>query len=434
MLCKAAEIAKVANVDLNTNDPSRSVAHVLGIGKSSVNQHRNGTCKCGAETPKIHTDTHGKRDQLELGPDGGNLTYHTTDPQPIRDWTDVLVHLGADPEQWDVASDTVRVSRWQQSSKEGGERDLVWLTAYKAEIRPKAADSDVLGDLIANVRTWTPVERPNGSGEPLAVVVGLADWQLGKVESEIGTPQTVERIMSSLDGTRAYIEARIADGANIERIVLANMGDHIESTHGSYASQAGSVDLNLRDQLSLALELNMQWIKAMREYAPVTYTVALCNHGVFSRVGHDSVTGDADNAGGFIGDQLATVCKYNDALADVEFVVPRDEMITTYTAAGVNLAMAHGHKISGNEGTWLASQSTMLTHRNGFIPGLWLTAHKHHAEHKDYGPYSRIQCTTVDPGSKWFMDAKGQYSTPGTTVFTMGAHLPLKWDDYKVIV
>lgn len=432
--CKAAEIAKVANVDLNTTDPSRSVAHVLGIGKSSVNQHRAGKCSCAHDdAPEIHKDS--QREHCDVGPDGGEFTGIKTD-KPLTDWTHIFEKFGLSPNDFEIEGDTVRCSMWNQSAAHNGARDIVTMYAYRAKFRRKTKENAArLDDLITNIRTWSPRwPNPQVNAEPVTLVVGLADWQLGKSESGVGTPQTIERLRSCLDGTRAYIEARVAEGKNIERIVLANMGDHIESTHGSYASQAGSVDLNLRDQLSLALELNMQWIKAMREYAPVTYTVALCNHGVFSRVGHDSVTGDADNAGGFIGDQLRTVCKYNEHLADVEFVVPRDEMITTYTTSGVNLAMAHGHKIAGNEGTWLASQSTALAHRQRFIPDLWLTAHKHHAEHKDFGPYSRIQCTTVDPGSKWFLDAKGQYSTPGTTVFLTGEHLPMKWDDYKVIV
>ena len=411
--------------------PSRKAAPLAGVGKSTVNKHRAGTCTCGQDTST--PEPTGRRDSVELGPDGGSLLYHTTDQAPIRDWSDVLQHLGVDPEKWTVVGDTVRVSRWQQSSKEGGERDSVWLSAYRASITPKRDDVDLSG-LIEHVRALTPTAPLNTPGTPVTAVIALADWQLGKTEEGSGgTPETVDRIKAGLAATRAYLDTQRANGYQIERVLLANMGDHIEATHGSYASQAGSVDLNLRDQLTLALELNMAWITAMREYAPVTYTATLCNHGQFSRVGHDSVTGDSDNATGFIGDQLQAVCKYSPALQDVEFVVPRAEMITTTRVSGVNIAMAHGHKISGREDTWLATQSQALTHRERFIPDLWLTAHRHHAQVTDYGPYTRIQATTVDPGSKWLYDLKGVYSTPGTTVFLTGEHLPMKWAKYEIL-
>lgn len=420
------------NIDVDTAEgsPSRAAAKLAGVGQTSVLKHRRGDCSCGHAEP---TPQNTPRDHVELGPDGGSLVYHTTNAQPIRDWSDVLQRLGVDPEKWSVVGDTVRVSRWQQSSKEGGERDSVWLSAYKAQITPKRDDVDLSG-LIEHVRALTPTAPLNTPGTPVTAVIALADWQLGKTEEGSGgTPETVDRIKAGLVATRAYLDTQRANGYQIERVLLANMGDHIEATHGSYASQAGSVDLNLRDQLTLALELNMAWITAMREYAPVTYTATLCNHGQFSRVGHDSVTGDSDNATGFIGDQLQAVCKYSPALQDVEFVVPRSEMITTTRVSGVNLAMAHGHKISSREDTWLATQSQALTHRERFIPDLWLTAHRHHAQVTDYGPYTRIQATTVDPGSKWLYDLKGVYSTPGTTVFLTGEHLPMKWAKYEVL-
>lgn len=436
MSCPYITGLEANDVDLTEAEAlsTRKAAPLAGVGKSTVNNHRAGKCACStSDVAETALEPTGRRDSVELGPDGGSLLYHTTDEAPIRDWSDVLQHLGVDPEKWSVVGDTVRVSRGQQSSKEGGERDSVWLSAYKAQITPKRDDVD-LSSLIEHVRAVFPTAPQHTIGTPVTAVIALADWQLGKTEEGSGgTPETVDRIKAGLAAARTYIEAQRANGYQIERVLLANMGDHIEATHGSYASQAGSVDLNLRDQLSLALELNMAWITAMREYAPVTYTAALCNHGVFSRVGHDSVTGDADNATGFIGDQLQAVCKYSPALQDVEFVVPRSEMITTTRVSGVNIAMAHGHKISGREETWLATQSQALTHRERFIPDLWLTAHRHHAQVTDYGPYTRIQATTVDPGSKWLLDLKGVYSTPGTTVFLTGEHLPMKWAKYEVL-
>lgn len=416
---------------------SRAAGALAGVGKSTVNKHRAGRCTCGqvsAAEPMTVPDPTGRRDSLELGPDGGSLTYHTTDPKPISDWTDVLTKMGVDPDKWSVAGDTVRVSKWQQSSKEGGKRDVVWLSAYKAQLTPKRDDAVKLDDLIRNVRDWKPAITPKlMTSEPLTAVIALADLQLGKGEGD-GTQGTVKRLNSALEGVCRYIESRRAEGLNVERVLLANMGDHIEAVQGSYANQPATVDLNLRDQLSLALEINMQWLMAVSDYAPVTYSATLCNHGAWQRSGRDSVMGDADNATGFIGDQLATVCKYNKHLSGVEFVVPRDEMITTYRTSNVNLAMSHGNKISGSEQTWLATQSQALTHRNNFIPDLWLTAHYHHAQVTDYGPYTRIQATTLDPGSKWLYDLKGVYSTPGVTVFLTGGHLPMKWSNYQVIV
>lgn len=428
---------------------SRDGAATFGFQSKSTfnkyrNAHRDGDCICGdvapgdvdipkaAEVPEIHKIHGNSREHCDVGPDGGEFTGIKS-ATPLTDWSHIFEKFGLSPDEFEIDGDTVRCSMWNQSAAHNGERDVITLYAYRAKFKRKAkADEGILNDLIANVRNWTPNPRPEAAGDPVTVVVGLADWQLGKGEGD-GTPGTVKRLTSALAGVQRYIEAQLDNGRNIERIVLANLGDHIEAVQGSYANQPATVDLNLRDQLTLALEINMQWIRAMNDYAPVTYTATLCNHGQWARSGHDSVMGDADNATGFIGDQLQMICKHNGGI-EIDFNIPREDMITTGTFSGVNLAMAHGHKISGNEATWLATQSQALTHRERFIPDLWLTAHRHHAQITDYGPYTRIQATTVDPGSKWLYDAKGVYSTPGVTVFLTGEHLPMKWDDYKVIV
>ena len=212
------------------------------------------------------------------------------------------------------------------------------------------------------------------------------------------------------------------------------MGDHIENVYSSYASQAFTTDLNLRDQINLALEINLIWIKKLAPYfEEVIYSACLCNHGQLTRQGgKTNMTDDADNSTGLIGDTLQTLCKLHPELAHVVFEIPREEMLTIATVNGVNIAMGHGHKISGNEEAWLAKQSQNMLHRRNFRVDVWLLAHKHHASLVDLGPYTRIQATTVEPGSKHYEDMCGMYSRSGTTAFITGEQLPGKWDHYRI--
>lgn len=302
-------------------------------------------------------------------------------------------------------------------------------------VRPKPGSSgaslDVAG-ITQAIRNWNPyviAKSNNKIGEPAALVVSMADWQLGKGEGD-GTKGTLARLERSLASIVEYADKL----ENVDHLVLANMGDHTENVAGSYANQTHTVDLNMRDQITLAIELNLAWIKALAPMFPkVTYAAALCNHGQLSRGnGRDNVTDDADNSTGLIGDTLRTICNSHDALSNIEWIVPRDEMITRVTAAGVNMPLSHGHKISGKEEDWLAKQSQYLTQIHRFIPDVWHTAHKHHAALTDFGPYTRIQATTTDPGSKWLLDSSGMYSRPGTTTFLIGASLPGKWAEYRI--
>lgn len=413
--------------------PSRAAAQMLrdaghSTAYSMVNAHRAGRCSCGhdadgqraerpAPAPSGESETH--------SPDGSaSYVRYSATPWGHDDYRGFIASKGQDP-------DAVTFT-WGWTSNPGGG---FWNKLNN--VRPKADGGESLLDLdrlTGSIRGWTPplqaVYRP---GEPVALVVSMADWQLGKGEGD-GTPGTLRRLAASLESILAHVDELRTRGYSLERVVLANMGDHTENVAGSYANQTHTVDLNMRDQLALAVEVNLAWIKALAPlFHKATYAAALCNHGQLSRgQGRDNITDDADNATGLIGDTLRLICNSHDALRDIEWVVPRDEMITRVTAAGVNMPLAHGHKITGKEEDWLAKQSQYLTQAHRFIPDVWHTAHRHHAALTDYGPYTRIQATTVDPGSKWLLDAQGMYSRPGVTTFLIGAHLPGKWAEYRI--
>lgn len=373
--------------------------------------------------------------RLELGPDGGEFTDVQSDA-PITDWSGVFKRFNLDPEEFSIVGDTVRMSMWQQSKRtESGDRDIIDLYSYRARFTRKAkyTDAATLEDMIGRLR-GVQAPKKTSRADPVTLFIGLADWQLGKSFGPgRGTPETLDRINQSKTAILTYLEQRRAIGWNVEKIVLANMGDPIEGVQGSYANQPYTVDLNTRDQLTLAIDTTLEWIRDFAPHAPLEYAATLCNHGQMSRgTGKTNVADDADNASGFIGDTLRTVTSHIPGLSGMRWSIPRDNMITTLEASGTNLALAHGHKISGNEQAWLAKQTNALNHA-GYRTDLWVTAHRHSASIDDFGPYRRIQCTTVDPGSKWFTDATGVYATPGTTVFLTGKHIPHSFAEYAVL-
>ena len=417
---------------------SREAALLAGVGKSTVGYHRAGACACGepatTPTPKQAPILTGKADVTS---DGGEFIDVQTE-EPVTDWARIFERFNLDPASFDIVDDTVRCSTWQQSKAlEDGTRDVVQLFSYRARFRRKVAGLADVNALTESLRAWKPEPRqvPRGlrANTPLTMFIGWADWQLGKGEGD-GTKGTTQRVLGSFEATADRIKALQGQGLNIERLLIANMGDHTEAVTGHYTSQTYSVDLNQRDQLNLAIELNLTGIKAL---APLvrhaTYAACLCNHGQWQRLAGKAITDDADNSTGFIGDTLKTVCDLHPSLAHLDWIIPRDEMITTGTFSGVNVAMGHGHKIGSNEETWLAKQAQWLQATQDFRPHLWATAHRHTADLQDFGPYHRIQCTTNDPGSKSFTDGTGKFSTRGTTTFLIGEHNARRFSHYEVI-
>src|SRR5690606_29538164 len=119
---------------------------------------------------------------------------------------------------------------------------------YGARFRRKVEDHGVsLTDARRMLDNWHPVSMRPAKGDPEAFIPALADFQLGKGEGD-GTKGTLKRLEASLEGTVEQIDRLRSAGTNLRTLLIANMGDHTEGTHGSYANQPYSVDLNLRDQ------------------------------------------------------------------------------------------------------------------------------------------------------------------------------------------
>lgn len=439
--CKyAIEAAELDESELERLDAmsASAAARFLNVGATVTKEHRNRVCLCTKPEPVEPEPAVEDKSTCDYGPEGGEFKDVASD-RPLAlasDWDAVFRKFNLDPNDFVIVDDTVRCSTWQQSKAlEDGTRDVVQLYSYRARFARKTVGATDLAELTASLRAWKPTRRTLyvNDGTPVTMFVGWADWQLGKGEGD-GTKGTTARVLASFEAVADRVRKLQSEGLNIERILLANMGDHTEAVTGHYTSQTYSVDLNQRDQLNLAIELNLTGIKALAPLVPhVTYAACLCNHGQWQRLGGKQFTDDADNSTGFIGDTLKTVCDLHPALSHVDWIIPRDEMITTGTFSGVNVAMGHGHKIGGNEETWLAKQSAWLQTTQHFTPELWATAHRHTASLEDFGPYHRIQCTTNDPGSKSFTDGTGKFSTRGTTTFLIGRHDPRKFSHYEVL-
>lgn len=421
--------------DLDSSTPASHLARNWRIGETTFKKYRRARRNALMNTTAASSDTGNLTGRADVNTDGGEfIDVETT--APVHDWAEIFTRFNLDPTKYRIVDDTVRMSTWQQSKRlENGDRDTIWLYSYRARFeRITGSDIDVDG-MIAALRAWKPTRNTSRPlGEEVTYFDGWADWQLGKGEGD-GTAGTKQRIIDGFEKSHDRIVALRKQGHNVSSLLIGNMGDHIEAVAGHYTSQTYSVDLNQRDQLNLALELNLLGIKILAPlFEHVTYAACLCNHGQWQRIAGKQFTDDSDNATGFIGDTLNTICNLHPNLGHIDWQIPRDEMITTVTTqSGVRVAMNHGHKQSGDEGSWLAKQTAFLQTTRGFLPELWIDAHKHSAALDDFGPYHRIRCTTQDPGSKSFTDGTGKFASQGTTSFLIGRHDRRKFSHYEVL-
>jgi hypothetical protein len=377
----------------------------------------------------------------EIGLDGGEISTGIL-TAPLSDWTSILLSFGLDPNVFEVSDDKVRMSKWQSSKRlENGDRDLIWLYSYKATFTrrkaPKITDSDV-DEIRKSLRKFKTTSVKTSLEAPSTFVVLWSDWQLGK--SSTGVKGTTQRILNSFDKTATRIKELQKAGRNIEQIAFVNLGDPIECVSGHYASQNFSVELTMRQQLLLALDLYTLGINTLSPLVPKRKFIStLSNHGEWTRNGSGKAqTTDSDSADGFLSDALQRIMDGYDLIDD--WHIPHDEMTTQVNLSGVECAFTHGHKITGKEFEWLRGQTLRLLKDNGSEPQLWFQGHKHHFLATDFGPFTRFQAPSMDTdgehssnGSKWFTDMSGQWSSsPGTLTMLVGQHDKKKWSDISL--
>jgi len=340
---------------------------------------------------------------------------------------------------FEVADDTVRMSKWQSSKRlDNGDRDVIWLYSYKARFRrrtqPVLADSE-LDAMRKQVAKWKPTIRKQVLSDqiPSTFVVCLADLQLGKSAGG-GVDETVKRVLKGFAATVERVIELRKMGRNIEGICVANMGDIIEGCQGQYESQLHTVELNMRQQLLLALDLFCKGIVTFAQLSEKVEVISLLsNHGEWQRRGGKSITGDSDNADGFIADATQRILQDNPATSHIKWSIPHDEMSVMSVLSGVAVAFTHGHKMTGKPFEFLRGQSLRLLYEEGKAPDLWVSGHFHHLNITDFGAFTHLQCPSNDGGSKYFTDTTGKWSTAGTLSFLVGEHTPLKFSDVAVL-
>lgn len=379
--------------------------------------------------------------RVEVNSDGGEFSDVTVDaPITDGDWSRIFAIFQLDPDEFEVADDTVRMSTWQQSKRlEDGHRDTVQLYSYSARFqrKPKQRLSDAeIEARRAEVRKWKiPVKKrtrdtDSVSSAPVAAVINLADIQGGKSEGG-GVAATQQRLHDGLANVTHWLDRMTAE-YNIGEIVLVNNGDPMENCAGNYAAQLFTVELNHRGQMNFVLDVWEQYARHLfPRFDRARFVSVLCNHGEFGRMGAaKSQTSDSDNAGGFLAETLRRVLDRPE-FEHVEWTIPHDEMNVYADVAGVPMAFNHGHKIPGNDASgfekWLNGQ--VRGDHNAHAARIWQTAHRHHFAAWDMGSCSVFQAPSLDGGSKWLTDTTGRYSRSGILAYLVGEHTPLGWSD-----
>lgn len=346
--------------------------------------------------------------RVEYGPDGGTFEGVTT-TEPVTDWTRIFKRFDLDPEMFEVVGDTVRCSTWQQSARSAdGHRDLINLYSYRAQFRRRRSSLDLPGlTAAARVKARAIRHKQRTGG---ALVVTIADAQIGKTDMRGGTPELLDRIEATLTRLDQHLYT-----AAPSRVILADVGDLTEGFE-SGGDPHGTNDLSHPEQLDLAATIIARFVRVCADHAPTTVTTVPSNHGRWRR-GKQQLGKPTDDYG------LAVHRMVAKFMPEADWIVPAEyEEHTTVDVDGCRVAFVHGHQYQpGMFFRWLAGQALGSTSVG--TAEVIVTGHYHHLTVTTEGraPSGRprwwMQAPTLDNGSAWYRNQAGSDSDPGLLVF-----------------
>ena len=378
------------------------------------------------EDATVQKRTHPKGWEPGVDTAKGTLTVQAGDTPPT-DWSAIIRELGLDPTVWAVdEGQPVQVRTW-----DSGDRRLYY---YRATVLPAAGQTDVpdVETLIREVKKRKPGKPPADPLEQRALVVALADWQVGKSDHG-GVEALVERLLVLKDAVPARVRALAKQGKPVSHLYVVGMGDMVEGCDGHYPMQTYSVELDRRQQVKLVRRMLVDMLSVWAKL-PVTIVVGCVpgNHGE-NRKGGKAFTTFEDNDDLAVFEQAAEVL--NAAGFDgISWVIPDGDMTITLDVCGTVVSFAHGHQFRGSgiplnkaRSWWKDKMASM--HATGAARVL-VFGHYHHLQVLQDGPRTIFGCPSNDGGSRWFEESGGATTACGTLTFVAEGG---GWSDLAVL-
>lgn len=403
---------------------ARQAGARLGYGKSTIADARE---KFGMQEAAKTAAAKPSGKGFKIESKGDSLIVETTDSvaQTKDHIEERMRSRGFDPEQYTF---TYGFSEWEAQTPDGIQT-LYSARASATERRKTIEDVLTADELIAAIDNYTPIRGERADIEPSGTFVFcFADPQLGKVDINGNTEDTIARFLASVDHACAILDEHPAT-----EIIWADLGDGIENFCNT-SSQRQTNDLNLVEQVRVLRRLQMTGISRFLEYAPVVHVSVPSNHSQ-NRVGFQQPASTShDDWGIEVQSQLADVFEGRELPHEVEFIKPDPhlESVSIFTREDDTcIGFVHGHRAGQQTGLerWWAGQA--LGDQPTAIAQILLVGHFHNWNLNSVGNQRYIITTpSLDNGSSWFTVARGNVATAGVLTLRVKNGVPT---DQKIV-
>ena len=345
------------------------------------------------------------------------------------DWQEQLEsYFGKDAHKYKVLENQAEIRYWDMAGNPP--QRLYYFKAKIVSSEQYMPDED-FKKLLASAGRLKKKTTKKPVKDTKTFCIALADFQIGKE----GTEEAIERFIDYIPKIKAQIK-QIQKVEPLEQVLFAGLGDLVESCSNHYNMQEFSTIMDERSQQKVARRMIYTLIK---EIMPLFSKGLVCfiggNHGENRNNGR-AYTTFADNKDVMLAEELQEIFKESPAYSkSLDFIIPDNELHLTIEISDVAILLLHGHQMKGAGNSqakarkWLSDQAFS---RNATADAdIVLHGHYHYFSAYESSDRLILQAPTLDSGSEWFENTKGDRSRAGMLTFVIGGEA--KWDYIKVI-
>ena len=345
------------------------------------------------------------------------------------DWKEQLEsYFGKDAHKYKVLENQAEIRYWDMA---GNPPQRLYYFKAKIVSSEQYMPDDDFKKLLASAGKLKKKTTKKPVKDSKTFCIALADFQIGKE----GTEEAIERFIDYIPKIKAQIK-QIQKVEQLDQVLFAGLGDLVESCSNHYNMQEFSTILDERSQQKVARRMIYTLIK---EIMPLFSKGLVCfiggNHGE-NRKNGKAYTTFADNKDVMLAEELQEIFQESsDYKKSLDFIIPDSELFMTIEVSDTVLLLLHGHQMRGAGNSqakarkWLSDQAFS---RNATADAdIVLHGHYHFFSAYESSDRLILQAPTLDSGSEWFENTKGDRSRAGMLTFVIGGSE--KWDYIKVI-
>lgn len=325
---------------------------------------------------------------------------------------------GLNPSEWQVTNyRKIEYGKGMTSVRFSFKRTGARLSASLSD-----AELDTLLSTQRAVKARQNGSQEAGEGGPAkAYLVALGDMQFGKDDGD-GLVGTIARTMNTLDEAAIRL-AWHRKRYDVQEIVVAFLGDHIEGFNSQGGANAWRTSTPLTEQIRVTRRIMLY---AMQLFAgtglPVRMVAVPGNHGEAVRFEGNGITryDDSHDTECLIAVADAAALA-SDAYGKVKFYVPEtDELSVALDLSGTNVVFTHGHKIKpGKHHEWVKGQAYNRDSLYRDCDAVFC-GHYHYFMVEESSDRAVVQVPTLEGGSQWWKHLKGDEASQGLVACIVG--------------